>query len=155
MLMSLFGVACGSTDSDQGGSSSQQSTDAEERGEEYIPVVMRVSGEQGTRYSCNHSDISSEGYPVQAEEQGELGASPVEYRARVRTDSSFYGYCSIDNPQGSGRLKLELLVNGRVVDSAETQPDPPGLKSARSSFVDVSYPPQTEGPDPAKGRGEK
>ena len=154
MLVSLCGVACASTDNDQK-SSSQQSTDAEERGEDYIPVVMRVSGEQGTRYSCNHSDTSSEGYPVQEEKQGELGASPIEYSAQVRADSSFYGYCSIDNPEGRGQLKLELLVNGSVVDSAETQSAPPGLESARSSFVDVSYSLQTGGPDPAKGRDEK
>ncbi len=113
-----------------------------ERGEEeYIPVVMEVSGEGGTRYNCNYSGTSSEGYPIREEEQGELGASPVEYRARVREDSGFYGYCSIDNPEGRGWLKLELLVDGHVVDSAETQPDPPGLESARSSFVDVSYSP--------------
>lgn len=140
-------------------------TPKKERGAEYIPVVMRVSGEQGTRYRCTHSDVSADGEAVQEEEQGELGSSPVEYRARVRGGSTdpkekspgtnYYGFCSINSPDGRGQLKVELLVNGRVVDSDETRPEPPGQKSSSGSLADVSYLPQVGGPDPAKGRDKK
>src|SRR4051794_21556920 len=50
---------------------------AEGKGEEYIPIVMRVSGEQGTRFRCTHTNISKEGDLVQEEERGELAATPV------------------------------------------------------------------------------
>ncbi len=129
-----------------------------QRGEEYIPVVMRVSGEQGTRYRCNHSDIAEGGEGVQEEERGVLGSSPVEYRARARGEtegrppSEFYGSCSIDDSERRGQLKLELLVNGRIVDSHETRPDPPGQKSWAGFSAEVSYSPSEGGPNPTKAK---
>jgi hypothetical protein len=140
-------------------------TPKKERGEEYVTVVMRVSGGQGTRYRCSHSDVADDGETVQEEERGELASTPVEYRARVRAESTdkrpwngFYGYCSLENPESRGPLKLELLVNDRVIDSDQTEEpraDPPGQKSSRDTLASVSYSPETGGPDPAKGRVKK
>jgi len=122
--------------------------------EEFITVVMRVSGEQGTRYTCTYSDTSDEGEPLREEQRGVLQTRPVEYRARIlvpedRPPLNFYGGCSL-NPEPEeppGRLKIELLVNGQVVDSGESSSD---QKSAKSSRVEVSYAPLEGGPDPNK-----
>jgi hypothetical protein len=125
-------------------------------GEENIPVVIRVSGEQGTRFRCTHFDLSDEGEPIQEREGGQLGSTPVEYRARI-TDSrersyTFYASCSIQDADQRGQIKVELLVNGRVVDSGETRPDPPGQTSKAATTVEVTYSPRHGGPDPSKAK---
>ena len=52
----------------------------DEGSEEYIPLVLRLSGEQGTPYKCTHKNMSDEGDVVFEEEEGcwDRGRSSTE-----------------------------------------------------------------------------
>lgn len=132
--------------------------------EEYIPLVIRLSGEQGTPYRCSYNTVSDqgdiEGERVSEEQSGKLGSRPIEFRAQIENldyrgpSSTFSSSCSIDDPTHNGRLRVELLVNDQVVDSGETRPDPSGQKSESSFRVQVSYSAPDGGPVEVKGKGK-
>jgi len=158
------GIGAGGKAGDGGAASEEGETTntpktEEGKSEKYIPVTVRVSGEQGTRYGCVHFDVSEDGETIQEKEEGQLGSTPVEYRARIsdsrESSQTFYAGCSISSPDQRGQIKVELLVNGSVVDSGETRPDPPGQRSKASTAVEVTYVPKEGGPDPAKAKSRK
>jgi hypothetical protein len=138
------------------GASTNSPKRTEEKDEENIPVTVRVSGEQGTRYRCVHFDMGDDGEPIQEEEEGQLGSTPVEYRAVVSDSKersyTFYASCSIPPPDQRGQIKVELLINGHVVDSGETRPDLPDQSSKASTAVEVTYMPTKGRPDPSKAK---
>lgn len=127
-------------------------------GDEYIPLVLRISGEQGTPYQCTHKDMSDEGEVVFEEEEGELGSRPVQYKARILDTgisdpySNFSAECVIPDPGRGGRLKAEVLVDGQVVASEETRPDPPGQKVVGSNRLTVTYGPYASNEGSSKGK---
>lgn len=130
----------------------------DEGSEEYIPLVLRVSGEQGTPYKCTHKNMSDEGDVVFEEEEGVLGSRPVEYRARILDTgisdpySNFTAECVIPDPGREGKIKAEILVNEQVVASEETRPDLPGQKSPNSSRLTVTYGPYAPKEETSKGK---
>lgn len=121
---------------------------SKDQSEKYIPVVLRVSGEQGTRYKCSHSNISDDEEVVFEEEEGTLGSRPVEYRARIMDTgisdpySNFTASCG-RNGSPTGRIKAEIIVNEQVVASEQTREDPPGQTSVKGQNVQVSWGPYT------------
>jgi hypothetical protein len=124
---------------------------------EYIPVTLRVSGEQGTRYRCTYSTFTPEGRWDEVQE-GTLATSPVDYRAQAVIDhpeehGTIIAGCSRAG-DSKGRLKLELLAKGKVVDSDEAErglPDTKYKKHADSGAVSVNYDPRCGGPIPKSG----
>jgi hypothetical protein len=125
---------------------------------EYIPVTLRVSGEQGTRYRCTYGTFTPEGKWDEVQE-GTLATSPVEYRAQAVIDhpeehGTIIAGCSRVGANSKGRLKLELLANGVVVDSDEAErglPDTKYKKHADPGHVRVNYDPRCGGPTPKSG----
>ncbi len=103
--------------------------------EEYIPVVLRISGDQGTRYWCGYTGFDDKGEPAPKSEEGVLGARPVEYSSKAKYMGypdplfNFSAVCDSRDPAGKGVIKAEVVANGEVVDSAETDPalSPPRL----------------------------
>lgn len=163
----LFGaVMCGVSIGMQKAKERQSGTDkgettnilkAKEQGEEYIPLVLRVSGEQGTQYRCSYNNISDEGDVVFEEQEGTLGSRPIEYRSRILDTgisdpySNFTAECVIPDPRG-GTIKAEVLVNDQVVASEETRPDPPSQKSVKSTSLTVRYGPYAPNEETSKGK---
>jgi hypothetical protein len=146
---------------------------------EFLPVVLRVSGDEGTGYRCTFAtQVEEEGEVVSytSNEQGTLGTTPVDYAAQIvgensnRPPSPFNASCTMIGPYSggkskdqpkvlSGRLKAEVLVNDAVKDEDETRPDPANKTSQQSMAVEVNYYPPCDGPMPkdktkAKGKGK-
>jgi hypothetical protein len=103
--------------------------------EEYIPVVLRISGDQGTRYWCGYTGFDDKGEGAGKSAEGVLGAKPVEYSSKAKYTGypdpffNFSAVCDNRDPAGKGVVKAEVVVNDEVVDSAETDPalSPPRL----------------------------
>ena len=149
-VAAVVGVNIGMQKAKQQGSAGEGETTnvpKTKQGEEYIPVVLRVSGEQDTRYRCTHKNMADNGEVVFEEEEGTLRARPVEYKARILDTgisdpySNFSAECVNQDPTNRGRIKAEVLVNEQVVASEETRSDPPGQKSSKSNRVSVTWGP--------------
>ena len=137
---------------------------------QFIPIVLRVSGDQGTRYHCIYNTQALEEGEIvsySTSEDGTLGRQPVDYDAQIVSESSnrrppsgqaFRANCSIGPPSdpssgNTGRLRAEVLVNNAVKDSDETRPDPPNKTSTQGTSVTVEYFEPCDGPLP-KGKGK-
>jgi hypothetical protein len=121
--------------SEDGGDSSNIPKKANGKEEEYIPVVLRISGDQGTKYWCGYTDYDEKGEGAGKVEEGVLGAKPVEYTSKAKYTGypdpffNFSAICDNEDPAGKGVIKAEVVVDDEVVDSAETDPNlsPPRL----------------------------
>ena len=116
---------------------------------QFIPIVLRVSGDQGTSYWCIYNtEALEEGEVVSysTNKDGVLGRRPVDYDAQIVSESSnrrpsgrtFHASCNIGPPTdpssgNRGSLKAEVLVNDAVKDLDETRPDPPNKTSAQGT----------------------
>jgi hypothetical protein len=98
--------------------------------EETLPVVIRISGEPGTTYSCSYRFFGFEegqSQPERFEERNSrtLGTEPEEYPLQV-VNAYPWGYafvaatCNITgDPNVTGSLKAEILADGQVKASEE------------------------------------
>ena len=99
--------------------------------ENATPLVVRVSGPQGTAYSGTYGTTQGGMIPV----DGILGAAPVEYA--VETRGGAFGAVSAvfqKNQLVPGTLRAEVLSAGEVVAEGST--------SEESSWVEVKWSPQ-------------
>ena len=99
--------------------------------ENATPLVVRVSGPQGTAYSGTYGTTQGGMIPV----DGILGAGPAEYG--IETGGGAFGAVSAvfqKTQPVPGALRAEVLSGGEVV--AE------GFTSEESSWVEVKWSPQ-------------
>jgi hypothetical protein len=121
--------------SEEGGAPSNTPKKETGKKEEYSPVVLRISGDQGTSYWCGYTGFDDRGEPAPKQEEGVLGAKPIEYTSNAKYTGypdpffNFSAVCDNRDPAGKGVVKAEVVVNDEVVDSAETNPalSPPRL----------------------------
>ncbi len=99
--------------------------------ENATPLVVRVSGPQGTAYSGTYGTLQGGMIPV----DGVLGAGPAEYG--IETGDGAFGAVSAvfqKNQPVAGTLRAEVLSAGEVVAEGST--------SEESSWVEVKWSPQ-------------
>lgn len=105
----------------------------EEPTPEVSSVTVRVSGSPGLRYTGDYGTVDG-GQSV----EGELGVAPTDYDVPVRSGTFDFDVLSavFQKQSRQGTLRVEILVDGKVVQARET--------SAQYGLVDVSYSPQTD-----------
>ncbi len=90
-------------------------------------LVLRISGTPGVEFSGNYAT------PKRSQSfRGTLGTTPTDYNLGGEGIASFNVVTANVQRQGaSGTLKVEILKNGRVIQSAET--------NAANNTVSVTY----------------
>ena len=90
-------------------------------------LVLRISGTPGVEFTGNYTTPKST-----QNISGTIGASPTDYNLGGEGVAGFNVVTANVQRQGtSGTLKVEILKNGRVVQSAET--------NAATNTVSVTY----------------
>ena len=91
------------------------------------PLVLRISGTPGVEFTGNYTTPKST-----QNISGTIGASPTDYNLGGEGVAGFNVVTANVQKLGtSGTLKVEILKNGRVVQSAET--------NAATNTVSVTY----------------
>ena len=126
VLGALIFVALLTVNSLEGSLSGGLAGDAPSRGDAGS-LVLRISGTPGVGFSGNYTTPEgSQNF------SGTLGAAPTDYKLGGEGIAGFNVVTVNVQKQGtSGTLKVEILENGRVVQSAET--------NATSNTVSVTY----------------
>ncbi len=134
-------------------SADKAASDEKSKSASEIPVLLRISGEQGTPYECtieSHALEDGEHVSYRSTEKGTVRAEPVEYASQA-LDSYTTDHipasarCRITEGRSPTRnLKAELLVDGKGKDEDETRPDPPNKTSGQSNAVEVQWAPKCQ-----------
>ncbi len=97
-------------------------------------AAVRVSGTQGLEYSGGYGIVESGLETV----DGRLGADPVDYEVVFESETlNFDAISAVFQKDGTdGTLKVEIIVDGEVVESEET--------AAENGVVAVAYSPEAD-----------
>ncbi len=97
-------------------------------------AIVRISGTEGLAFTGNYGVVEEGLESV----EGRLGATPTDYEVPINNGPvNFDAISAVFEKQGAeGDLKVEILVDGEVVDSGETD--------AENGVVSVDYSPEDE-----------